>query len=182
MVGVRSTTEEHRYSAMARAELTHDPLTGLSNRHHLLAQLQDRLNTQSRVPLALIGLWIDELPSMTESRGTRVVDRVVKDVGSRIQARLRGPDIVGRFEPAGFVTILGSDAGTAQLTEIAGRLRDEVAFPVELGTGLVSFTASVAVGTLNGRRPSIERILSRLDDAAIRLGSGPGDRTEVLEF
>ncbi|MEM8923793.1 MAG: diguanylate cyclase [Actinomycetota bacterium] len=182
MVGLRNTELEHRYSAMAGADLTHDGLTGLSNRYHLLSRLNDRLNDRVPGSAAVIGLWIDELPSLAETRGSRVVDRVIKDVGSRLQARLRGPDVVGRFEPAGFVTVLGSDATVPQLTDIAGRLRDEVAFPVELDAGLVSFTASVAVGSLSERRPSIERVLTQLDAAARRLSNGPGNATEVLEF
>lgn len=182
VVGVRSTRLEHHYSALARAELTHDPLTGLANRYHLLEQLQERMTARTRSPLAIIGLWVDELPTLAETRGQRVVDRVIKDVGQRLQGRLRGPDVLGRFEPAGFVTVLTSDATVAQLTEIASRLRDEVAFPVELDANLVSFTASVVVGALAKREVDIERILHRLDAAAERLAEGPGDSTEVLEF
>ncbi|MEL7210607.1 MAG: diguanylate cyclase [Actinomycetota bacterium] len=182
VVGVRSTRVEHHYSAQARGDLTHDPLTGLSNRYHLLEQLQERMTARTRSPLAIVGLWVDELPTLADTRGQRVVDRVIKDVGQRLEGRLRGPDVIGRFEPAGFITVLTSDASVAQLTEIAGRLRDEVAFPVELDAGLVSFTASVVVGALAKRNIDIERILHQLDDAAERLSQGPGDTTEVLEL
>lgn len=182
LVGIRSMATEFYYSSLAGAELTHDALTGFSNRYHLLSQLQDRLSGTSRTPLALIGLWVDELPQMTVSRGTRAVDRVVKEVGGRLQARLRSPDVLGRFDQAGFVTLLTSDASVTQLTEIASRLRDEVAFPVEFDGGLVSFTASVAVASLVDRRPSMERVLAQLAAVADRAGGSGGNRTELLEL
>ncbi len=182
IVGLRSTESEYHYSALAQGDLTHDQLTGLANRFHLLEQLQERMQARTRAPLAVIGLWVDDLPALAQSRGERIVDRVIKDVGQRLQGRLRGPDVLGRFEPAGFISVLTSDATVAQLAEIAGRLREEVAFPVEIDAGLVSFTASVAVGSLTDRKTTIETVMSKLDDAAERLSQGPGNKTEVLKL
>jgi len=181
-VGVRSMAPEYYYSALARAELTHDPLTGFANRYHLLSQLQERLARRPRANLAIIGLWVDELPDLVTTRGERTVERVIKDVGSRLQRRLRSPDVLGRFDEAGFVTLLTSDATVSQLTTIADRLREEVAFPVEFDNELVSFTASVALAPLAGRRPAIERVLSELDAVGPRTAASGGDQTELLEL
>jgi diguanylate cyclase (GGDEF)-like protein len=181
-VAVRSMAADVHYSALAGAELTHDPVTGFPNRYYLLSQLHDRITSPHRNPLALVGLWIDELPGLAEAQGERVVDRVVWEVGQRLQTRLRSPDVLGRFDNAGFLSLLTSDAPTGQLTEIADRLRDEVAFPVDFDDTLVSFTASVAVASISGRRPSIERALAQLDAAAHRAATGAGNRTEVLEL
>ncbi len=181
IVGLRATVAEHHYSALAGAELTHDPVTGLANRYHLLSLFHHRVNAADRSPLALIGLWIDELPQLAASRGDRAVDRVIREVGHRLQNRLRSPDVLGRFDQAGFLGLLGSEAPPAQLTEIADRLRDEVAFPVEVDNALVSFTASVAVASVTSRRPSIERALSQLESVARRAAHG-GNRTEILEL
>ena len=181
-VGVRSMASEHYYSALAKADLTHDALTGFSNRYHLLSQLQERLNTRPRHGLAIVGLWIDELPSLASTRGVRAVERVIKDVGVRLQGRLRSPDVLGRFSEAGFVSLLTSDAQVSQLTAIAGRLRDEVTFPVEFDDALVSFTASVAVASLVNRKPTIERIMIQLDAAGDRAAATGGNRTETLDL
>ena len=183
LVGVRSMASEHYYSALAGADLTHDPLTRLANRYHVLSQLHERLTGSQRMPLALIGLWIDELPQMTATRGARATDRVVKEVAGRLQGRLRSPDILGRFDEAGFVTLLTSDASVDQLTEIASRLRSEVAFPVDLEGGLVSFTASVAVASVDTRdRPTIEQVMAKLDAVAVRAAASGGNRTECVEL
>jgi len=181
-VSLRSMAADIHYSALAGAELTHDPVTGFPNRYYVLSQLHDRITAPHQTPLALVSLWIDELPELAKAQGDRVVDRVVWEVGQRLQTRLRSPDVLGRFDNAGFLSLLTSDAPTSQLTEIADRLRDEVAFPVDVDDTLVSFTASVAVASISERRPSIERALAQLDAAANRAATGAGNRTEVLEL
>lgn len=181
VVGIRSTAPEHHYSALAGAELTHDPVSGLANRHHVLSLLHHRMTTADRTPLALIGLWIDELPTLAAQKGERAADRVVREVGQRLAHRLRGPDVLGRFDQAGFLGLLGSDAPAPQLKAIGARLRAEVAFPVELDHSLVSFTASVAVASVRDRRTSIEKALAQLEAAAARAAIGI-NRTEILEI
>jgi diguanylate cyclase (GGDEF)-like protein len=182
VVGVRSMAAEHRYSAMAGADLTHDPVTGFPNRFHLLAQLHDRLSGPRPARLALIGVWIDELPDLASQRGEHAVRRVLREFGQRVQRRLRGPDLLGRLDDSGFLGVLRSDAPLDQLTEIGERLRSEVVFPVEFDDSLVSFTASVAVGSVAGRKPSVERAVALLEAAGSRAAAGGGNRTEVLEL
>ncbi len=180
VVSVRSMANEHYYSAQASGALTHDLTTGLPSHYHVLSNLNAELASSRRKPLALLCLWVDELAELADVNGKRAVQRVVKEVGQRIDGKLRAPDTLGRFDDAGFLIVMSSDAATEQLTEIAERLRAEVAFPVEFDGGLVSFTASIVVGTVNYDRPSIERILALLEAAANRAASSGGNRTEVL--
>jgi diguanylate cyclase (GGDEF)-like protein len=180
IVGVRSMLTEHHYSALAGGELTHDSVTGLPNHYHVLSELKTRLAAPKRLPLALMCLWVDELGSLGEIHGQRAVQRIMKEVAGRIQEKLRAPDILGRFEDAGFLVLMTSDSSPDQLTEVASRLRAEVAFPVELDHRLVSFTASVVVGSIIHRQPSIERVLAHLEAAANRAANSGGNRTDVL--
>lgn len=180
MVGVRPMAFEHELSAAAGAELTHDQVTGLPNRHHVLERLHGRLTLAPAQPLALIGIWIDDLAELKAERGTRVVDRVCRQVAERIQARLRGPDLLGRFDDAAFLTLLTTDSDLEQLRIIADRLRSEVSFPVDFDGGLVSFTASVMVAAIGPKRPSVERVLSRLETVGQKAAASGGNRTDIF--
>ena len=182
VVALRHMDLEHRMSALAGGHLTHDKATGMPDRFHVLENLYDRLTLTPGQPLALIAIWIDDLDSLRSERGDRVAQKITRQVGERIQARLRGPDLVGRLDQAAFLALLTSDSDLEQLKEIADRLRNEVSFPVEVDGVLVSFTASVAVASISGRRPSVERALAQLEAAANRARAGGGDRTEVLEL
>ncbi len=182
VAGIRRMEFEHQLSAIAGGDLTHDQVTGLPNRFHLLEQLHHRLVTPSPQPLAIIALWIDDLAAMAEERGQRVIERVSRQVGERVQNRLRGPDLLGRFDEAAFLALLTTDSPVDQVREIAERLRDEVVFPVEFDGSLVSFTASVMVGMVGSPRPSIEKVQSKLDVLAKLATAGEGNRTEIVRF
>ncbi len=182
VVGLRRMELEHQLSAIAGGELTHDQVTGLPNRFHLLEQLHHRLNTQSPQPLAIIALWIDALPELADERGQRVVERVSRQVGERVQARLRGPDLLGRFDDAAFLALLTTDSPPEQLREIAERLRDEIVFPVEFDGSLISFTASVMVGMIGPARPTIEKVQAKLEVVGRLTATGDGNRTEMVSF
>jgi diguanylate cyclase (GGDEF)-like protein len=180
VMAVRSMSIEHHYSALAGGDLTHDPVTGLPDHFHVLSQLHQRLIAPKRLPMAIMCLWVDELRELSDAHGNRAIERVVKEVGGRIQNKLRAPDVLGRFEDAGFLVLMTTDSTSEQLTEVAERLRDEIAFPVQLDNDLVSFTASVVVGSIIRQRPSIERILALLEAAANRAVISGGNRTDVL--
>lgn len=180
LVNVRSMANEHYYSAIAGGALTHDLVTGFPNHYHVLSQLEHRMSSQKSKSIALLCLWIDDLPELADTHGKRAVQRIVKEVGNRIQSRLRSPDMVGRFDETGFLVLMNSDAPPKQLTEIADRLRGEVSFPVEIDRDLVSFTASVVVGSIVGQNPSVERVLALLEAAAHRAAQSGGNRVDVL--
>ncbi len=179
-IGIRSMETEHQYSALASGPLTHDPVTGLPNRHHLLENLYKKLGSGNPDPLALIAVWIDELSTLNTERGARVADRVCRQVGERVLGRLRGPDLLGRFEDNCFLAVLHTDSDLTMLTEIGDRLRSEVVFPVEFDGTLVSFTASVMVASVGHQRPSVQKVLSRLDTVGRRAAASGGNRTDIL--
>jgi diguanylate cyclase (GGDEF)-like protein/PAS domain S-box-containing protein len=182
MVGVRSMATEHHYSAQAGGALTHDTITGFPDHYHVLSQLHDRLAAPDGKPMALLCLWIDELPNIADTHGLRAVNRVMRETGQRLQNRLRAPDLLGRFDQTGFLALMSNESSPEQLAEVAERLRAEVAFPVELDKGLASFTASVVVGSIAGRQVSIERVLALLEAAANRAANSGGNRTDFLSL
>jgi len=182
LIGVRSMAREYRLSAVAHAELTHDPTTGLPSRLHLLSQINERVRGHRARPLALVGLWIDNLGGLADERGDHAVSRVLREVSARLQGRLRGPDLLGRLDQSGFLTVLTSDTNVEQLKEIGGRLRDEVAFPVEFNDSLVSFTASVAVASIGFDRPTLDELVAGIDEVSARARDGKGNQTEVFSF
>ena len=131
-------------------------------------------------PLALIAVWIDELSTLNTERGARVADRVCRQVGERVLSRLRGPDLLGRFDDNCFVVVLHTDSDLVLLSEIGDRLRSEVVFQVEFDGTLVSFTASVMVASVGHQRPSVQKILSRLEIIGRRAAASGGNRTDIL--
>ena len=182
LLGVRSVAAEHLLSSAAGGSLTHDEVTGLPDRYHILEQLQHRLALPQVQPLALVAVWVDELDALEREEGSRVTERIMRQVGERIQARLRGPDLLGRLDDSGFLVLLTTDSEMEQLKEIADRLRAEVSFPVDCSGTLVSFTSSVMVGAMSQKRPSLQRVLNRLETVTAKAARNGGNRTELFSL
>jgi diguanylate cyclase (GGDEF)-like protein len=181
LVAVRSMAREIELSAAAGGVLTHDPVTGLPNRHFVLEELHHRLHGPLARPLACLAIWIDDLAQVVEERGAKAADRILCQVGERIHNRLRAPDVLGRLDEHGFLALMASDMDGAQLGRVALRLREEIAFPVEHENALLSFTASMAVAPVGRRRPSLERLLGRLEAVGRRATSQGGGLLETVD-
>ncbi len=180
-IGVRSLTQESFYSAAAKGDLTHDQATGLPNRYYLLSELERHFRTTSQRPTSIVALWIDELDDLEDVNGT-VGEQILTEVARRLEAKLRSPDLLGKFDRTGFMAILRSDIDIDQLGEIGDRLRDEIAFPVQINDKLASFTTSLAIGTIRSKTPSIGRVMAVLEASANRAQTSGGNRTEVVRL
>ncbi|NNF54747.1 MAG: GGDEF domain-containing protein [Acidimicrobiales bacterium] len=182
VVSARSTETEHQLSAAARGALTHDAVTGLANRYVVLEELHRRLHRGSVQPMAIIAVWVDDLGAVVESSGHRAAEHVCRQVAERLSTRLRGSDMLGRIDDHAFLAVLVSDSDLDELTAVADRLRDEVSFPVEFNSTLVSFTASVLVASIGTKPPSVERIVARLEAAGQKAAATGGNCTDILKL
>jgi diguanylate cyclase (GGDEF)-like protein len=82
--------------------------TGLTNRrpndeHRYMESSSSR---RLRVPASLLVIDVDRLTRINESLGFTAGDAVLREVGRRISARLRGEDLVGRWRTDEFLVIL----------------------------------------------------------------------------
>ncbi len=182
VVSARSTEVEHQLSSSARGALTHDAVTGLANRHVVLEELHRRLHRGSVQPMAIIAVWVDDLNAVVESSGQRAAEHVCRQVADRLTTRLRGSDMLGRIDDHAFLAVLVSDSELDELTAVADRLRDEVSFPVEFNSTLVSFTASVLVASIGTKPPSVERIVARLEAAGDKAAATGGNCTDIVSL
>ena len=181
IVSIRDMSAEFGLSAKAAGNLTHDQLTGLPDKYFVLGELALRLEDAKAKPMAVVSVWIDQLDKLVETYGQTNVDKILKEVADRFTLKLRAPDLLGRMDDSGFMVLLSSDAPTEELTDIGDRLRNEIAFPVNVDGTLISFTASVAIAPLAGKKTSLQRVICLLDKASERAVSGEGARTDIIE-
>lgn len=125
----REVTELRRVERELEHRATHDPLTGLPNRHCLQLELDVALDAALATgdQLALLYLDLDGFKSINDQAGHHVGDRVLRDVASRLLQGSRKSDLVARIGGDEFVVLLRGcdDAATAQ--RIADGLRARIA-------------------------------------------------------
>jgi diguanylate cyclase (GGDEF)-like protein len=167
----------------ARADATHDPLTGLDNRRAALARLQVECKRVARghAAPAVLSLDLDHFKRINDRWGHATGDRVLIAVAAAMRSELRAIDVAARYGGEEFLALLPETDGEAAL-QVAERVRARIASQrIVLDDGSqVSVTASLGVAEL---RPgeSGESVLMRADNALYRAKSEGRDRCVLAE-
>jgi diguanylate cyclase (GGDEF)-like protein len=148
-----------------------DRLTGLANRvtFERMLELEIARATRQGTPLAVAVLDVDGLSDISESKGARVADEVLRHVASAIADRVRLLDTVARFGEDEFVVIAPGDAGGI----VALRLRDAIAELPPVGDTDISVSAAVVHHPADGATGS-ELVAASEAALARAKSSGPG--------
>ncbi|WP_432767790.1 MAG: diguanylate cyclase [Sphingopyxis sp.] len=168
---VTDTVENARVLEAARSAAERvantDMLTGLPNRRHTLAVLEDALGRarDDGAELAVAIFDIDHFKQINDQHGHAAGDAVIRRVAQRAKLSLRDDDMVGRFGGEEFVCIfLGPSARSA--TAVAERVRAAIEAQ-EDGEGVPKATVSIGLA-LYGDEATVEELLHRADEALYR--------------
>jgi diguanylate cyclase (GGDEF)-like protein len=138
----------------------HDHLTGLLNRAGLLGLLDDRV--VAGIPSAIAYLDLDRFKPVNDLYGHEAGDHVLREVGRRLHATVRGSDAVARIGGDEFVVL--SDGDSDDVERMAERLVEAVSRPIDLPGGeIVRLGASV--GWAGSDTVSAGELLRRADVA-----------------
>jgi diguanylate cyclase (GGDEF)-like protein/PAS domain S-box-containing protein len=144
-----------------------DPMTGISNRRHLMAEAERELKRMRRDGgrLGVVVFDIDEFKSINDAYGHAVGDRAILAVVAACHRVSRDTDLFGRLGGDEFVVILpNTDLFEAQ--GVAERLREGVAKARVVCHEEMSISMTVSVGlALSDATSSLDEVLSRADVA-----------------
>jgi diguanylate cyclase (GGDEF)-like protein len=155
---------EHANRHLERLTLI-EPLTELLNRRGLQQVLTREIHhlTRGRNPAAVLVVDLDDFKHVNETLGHAVGDVVLKELGRRLRASVRGVDYVGRLGGDEFMVILPETEPT-EVTQVAERVRLAVSSAIiQHSGGTVTVTASVAALLLTSDMPAVDEVLSRAD-------------------
>jgi diguanylate cyclase (GGDEF)-like protein len=127
-----------------------DALTGLYNRRHVLDAVAAELARSDRtgVPPSLLMLDLDHFRSVNAVYGSAVGDRILSEVAGRLQGRLRGYDVIGRWGGEEFIVLAPGVPDDETLRRLADGIRrlvgtlpfaldDDALLPVTVSVGAV---------------------------------------------
>ena len=146
---------------------SHDPLTGLPNRHGLQQALQAATEHATRAGdgLALLYLDLDGFKAANDRGGHEAGDRLLREVASRLKGGLREQDFVARLGGDEFVVLVSGCRDRAAAYAIAEHLRAQLRDPYQMPDGPIRLGVSVGVACFpeDGRDP--EALLAHADRA-----------------
>ena len=138
LVQVEDITGEWRARAELRERAFRDPLTGLSTRDYLAAELA--LPSSART---LVVIAVRDLSLLNGTLGRTQTDQLLVALARRISAHCRHADVIARLGAAEFGVLLADDAAPADM--VARRLAAALENPIATATGEVRL--SIAIGT-----------------------------------
>ncbi|MCW2622897.1 MAG: diguanylate cyclase/phosphodiesterase [Frankiales bacterium] len=162
----------------------HDGLTGLPNRAEVLVLTERALGraTRTGMSVALLFLDLDHFKKVNDGYGHAAGDAVLREISARLLAEVRvGEDVVGRLGGDEFVVLVEQFADIAALIELAERLLQRVAEPIQVGER--SVTVGVSIGAAVGQVGSADAglLLHDADAAAYRAKSSGRGRVDVFD-
>jgi len=170
---------QHDVSARIEAEqalarqATQDSLTGLTNRTHLLQQLQAALDA-ARLggrAVAVLFLDLDGFKCVNDTHGHAAGDSVLVQVAERLRAALRTSDLICRNGGDEFVAVL-DDLDPIDADRIAGRAAGDVTTslqrPFIAGSASMTLSGSVGVSMYPQHGATADRLLAVADGKMYR--------------
>lgn len=129
----------------AENEALHDALTGLPNRRHLDARLEQIVS--QALPgqmVSLLQIDLDRFKQINDTLGHAAGDHVLVEVAERLRSSLRSSDFVARIGGDEFV-VLCDNSAKAGLRKLGEKIVSACAKPVTYEGHLCEFGASVGI-------------------------------------
>ncbi len=149
-----------------RVAAERDSLTGLPNRALFQDVLATRLRRSSRTqePFSLLLMDLVRFKDVNDTFGHVEGDRLLVEIGHRLQQALRDVDLVARLGGDEFAVLLSGDGTVA--TSVAERVLEALSEPIVLSGGPVAPSVSIGIAVYPGDATAPEELL-RLADIAM---------------
>ena len=180
VLNARDVTDRKSMEQRIRYQATHDELTGLANRVHVLDDLAGMLGRNSgSTTVAAILLGIDDFKDINDSLGHAFGDLLLTSVAERITAMLSFGDIAARVGGDEFVIVLERAHGESHVTDLAEQLLTTIASPFVVNGRELNITASAGI-VFDHDRTNTGDILLRNADIAMYRAKTMGKRQAVV--
>jgi diguanylate cyclase (GGDEF)-like protein/PAS domain S-box-containing protein len=179
---INDVTERNRLERELRAGAFRDPLTGRANRvlfaeraGHALTRTQRHSST-----VAVLFVDVDNFKVINDSMGYTTGDAVLQAVADRLAVTLRPGDTVARLGADEFAVLLEDAVDAAHALDVAERLADTFAAPLEYQGGQLTIGLSIGVAVSSVSGPGATELLRDAELAMQAAKRGGRGRVEVF--
>jgi Amt family ammonium transporter len=161
-------TDKSRAEERLRHGAFHDALTGLPNRALFMDRLATCLARFRRRPqyrFAALFLDIDRFKGINDSFGHLTGDKLLVEIGRRLEACLRPGDSVARLGGDEFAVLVDDMADEDVPNRVAQRIQETLGTPFEVAGREVFLTASIGIAPHKARYQGPEDFLRDADTA-----------------
>lgn len=159
----------------------HDSLTGLPNRLLLEQRLDHGLAQARRYgwKLAVLFIDLDKFKNINDSYGHDIGDKLLIAVAERLQASVRGEDMVSRWGGDEFICILLNVKHEADVISLANKMVKEISQNCNFDGTIVSISATIGIALCPRDGETAEVLFKQVDRAMYR---SKGTHQRVMLF
>ena len=170
---LRDVTEQRKLEHELTHRAYHDSLTGLANRVLFRDRVARALTGGDRGVVGVLLIDLDDFKLVNDTMGHGTGDELLVAVAARLTALVRPDDTAARLGGDEFAILVEGAASATAIEEIAERVVDAFAGPLNITGGLAT-SVSVGVAVTPGARDAAE-MLSQADLALYAAkGAGKG--------
>ncbi len=150
-----------------RYEASHDPLTGLYNRRHILEQMQQGVSQALRYqhPFTIVMFDLDHFKQVNDTYGHAGGDLVLSNMAELLRTNVRESDIPGRWGGEEFIVLLPHTGMSGASKAAEQWLKQLNASPIQMDQGQsarISFSAGVATLDLTMGKQDVKIVIEQL--------------------
>ena len=148
----------------------HDSLTGLPNRLLLEQRLDHGLAQARRYgwKLAIMFIDLDKFKNINDSYGHGIGDKLLISIAERLQASVRGEDMVCRWGGDEFICLLLNVNHEADVINLAHKMVDQISQECNFDGTTVSITATIGIALCPRDGETAEILFKQVDRAMYR--------------
>ena len=169
---VEDVTDRVRMQTRIKQQAYFDPLTGLSNRHRLMEELNRVISLAQRTQsfCALLFIDLDHFKEINDSRGHHYGDLALTLFAQRLRKVIRTQETVARLGGDEFVVLLerlGTEGETArlQIAQVAEKIIDAASEPFIIKGEKFQISCSIGIVFFNDGSSDGNSILEQADQA-----------------
>jgi diguanylate cyclase (GGDEF)-like protein/PAS domain S-box-containing protein len=178
---IQDVTGRKQFEEQLAHQALHDALTSLPNRVLFRDRLEQALARRERHQSTVSVLFIDldRFKLVNDTHGHAAGDEVLTVISERIRGALRETDTVARFGGDEFA-VLYEDASPGAGDEMAGRIADAIAEPLDVRGRRVVMSGSIGIVVAKGKHDDPDALLRDADAAMYRAKSDGGGRHQLF--
>ncbi|HKJ76217.1 MAG TPA: diguanylate cyclase, partial [Gammaproteobacteria bacterium] len=161
----------------------YDSLTGLANRDLFYERLKGAIAHADRYKqsVALAFLDLDRFKLINDNLGHRIGDELLRQVGDRLRASVRGVDSIARMGGDEFTVVLPGITSVLDSVKVARKLLDALSAPFNLEGGSYHVYASIGISHYPDDGTTGEELLKHADVAMYRAKEKGRNTYQVFE-
>ncbi|HEX5163123.1 MAG TPA: PAS domain S-box protein [Steroidobacteraceae bacterium] len=176
-------TKERRLKRALSYQASHDALTGLINRREFDVRLESAVTAAQRGEAEYVLLYVDldQFKVVNDTCGHSAGDRLLRDITSLLQTRVRASDTIARLGGDEFGLLL-ERCSLEQAERVADSIRQAIhSYRFLWGANSLSVGASIGVVRIARETASAAAVLSAADIACYAAKDGGRNRVQVYE-